>query len=527
LRGALKLILINSSPKNALKIFQPFLPIFVPVGIGCLIATLEQRGIPAKIVDEQIEDHVLELIDSHVKTMEPPYIFGFSVLTAAFKSSIVISKKLKELYPDSIILFGGVHPTAMPEEVLSFDHIDYVLKGEAESSLVEFYKCIKNGKDVRHIENLCYRDDNRIVENERVFLPEGMDLERYPFFPYHLFDPHRYDLGFVISSRGCPYQCIFCSNRITTGRKFRFRKPEAVVEEIDLLCHKYNKRYVLFLDDNFLVDKRRIYGLMEEIRKKGLDNKMTFNFQARGDNADSELLKEMFKTGFRSIFFGLETASEEIMKAIKKGETVAQCVEAVRMAKQIGFHVSATFIYGLPGETHRDRMDCVRLSRELRLDMIRYNNSTPYPGTELYEIAKKENRLHIQGLYENFVSVSTFIENPLKAIPFSYVPKGNTEEEIRRDILFSYFSFYLDIEKLKRIFTRPEQGVGWFNPGERLKEFVYKTPPLIFLGFMLCIKFLQLFYYSVVKKETAISLGFFLRVFEGLFFGKKIEKQKD
>jgi len=521
------LILINSSPKNALKIFQPFLPIFVPVGIGCLMGTLQQRGIQAKIVDEQIEDHVLDLINSHVKRMKPPYIFGFSVLTAALRSAILISKNLRELYPDSVILFGGVHPTAMPEEVLSFDHIDYVLKGEAESSLVEFYKCIKNGKDVRHIENLCYRDNNGIVQNKRVFLLKGLDLERHPLFPYDLFDPNRYDLGFVISSRGCPYQCIFCSNRITTGRRFRFRKAEAVVEEIDLLYHRYKKRYVLFLDDNFLVDKERIYELMEEIRKKGLDNKMTFNFQARGDNVDSELLKEMFKTGFRSIFFGLETASEEIMKAIKKGETVAQCMEAVKMAKKIGFHVSATFIYGLPGETHRDRMDCVRLSRELKLDMVRYNNSTPYPGTELYEIAKKENRLHVQGLYENFVSVSTFIENPLKTIPFSYVPKDNTEEEIRRDILFSYFNFYLNVEKLKQIFTRPEQGVGWFNTGERLKEIVCKAPPLIFLGFMLWIKFFQLFYYSVVKKETAISLGFFLKVFDGLLFGKKIQKHKD
>ena len=521
------MILINSSPQNALRIFQPFLPIFVPVGIGCLTGALEQEGIEAKIVDEQIEDHVLDLVNSHVKRMDPPYIFGFSVLTAAFKSSIAISKKLRELYPNSIILFGGVHPTAMAEEVLAFDHIDFVLKGEAERSLVEFYRCIKNRSGVKHIENLCYRENNRILENERVFFSEDVDLERSPLFPYHLFDPHRYDLGFVISSRGCPYKCIFCSNRITTGRKFRFRKAEAVVEEIDLLYHRYNKRYVLFLDDNFLVDKRRIYGLMEEMRKKGLDNKMTFNFQARGDNADYELLKEMYKTGFRSIFFGLETASEEIMKAIKKGETVAQCVEAVRMAKKIGFHVSATFIYGLPGETHRDRMECVRLSRDLKLDMVRYNNSTPYPGTELYEIAKKENRLHVQGLYENFVSVSTFIENPLKTIPFSYIPKDNTEEEIRRDILFSYFSFYLDIEKLRRIFTQPERGVGWFNTGERLKEFVYKTPSLIFLGLMLCIKFVQLFYYSVVKKETAISLGFFLKVFDGLFFGKKIEKQKD
>ena len=108
-------------------------------------------------------------------------------------------------------------------------------------------------------------------------------------------------------------------------------------------------------------------------------------------------------------------------------------------------------------------MDCVKLSKKLKLDMVRFNNATPYPGTELYEIAKIENRLNIQGVYENFVSVSTFIENPLRPIPFTYIPVGNTEAQIRRDLLFSYFSFYLDIEKIKSIFARPDKNLGWFN----------------------------------------------------------------
>ena len=90
--------------------------------------------------------------------------------------------------------------------------------------------------------------------------------------------------------------------------------------------------------------------------------------------------------------------------------------------------------------------------------MVRFNNATPYPGTELYEIAKSEKRLNVQGLWENFNSVSTFIENPFNRIPFSYVPQGNTEEEIRRDILFSYFSYYLDFKRLKKIFTSPDKG---------------------------------------------------------------------
>lgn len=134
-------------------------------------------------------------------------------------------------------------------------------------------------------------------------------------------------------------------------------------------------------------------------------------------------------------------------------------------------------------------------------------------------MAMKENRLNVQGMYENFNSVSTFIENPFKGIPFSYVPTNNTEAAIRRDILFSYFSFYIDLKRLKSVFARPDQGVGWFNAGERLKETLKKVPSLAVLSMMMLLKFGQLFYYSVIGRETRISMGFFLKIFKGLFVG--------
>jgi len=177
----------------------------------------------------------------------------------------------------------------------------------------------------------------------------------------------------------------------------------------------------------------------------------------------------------------------------------------VKLAKQIGFHVSATFIYGLPGETHKDRMDCLKLSKELKLDMVRYNNATPYPGTELYEMAKIEKRLKIKGLYDNFISVSTFIEPPFNQIPFSYVPAGNTEKQLRNDILYSYLSFYLNLNKVKSILTNPDKGVGWLNAGESSISLNKKLPVLFLLGLNIFLKFFKLF----------ISMG--LEKIEGLF----------
>mgnify|MGYP001578026504 CR=1 FL=1 len=505
------MILINSSSKNALKIFQPFLPIYVPVGIGCILGAAMRQGIKAYFVDEQVEDNILGLAAEYVKGMQKPYIFGFSVLTLSFKNAIIVSRELKRLYPDSIIVFGGAHPSALPEESLSYGHVDIVIRGEGERALLELYKHIKEGKDFTHLGSISYKKNNEIINN--ALTPIIEDIDSFPPFPYHLFTSKQYDLGFVVSSRGCPYKCIFCSNRITTGRKYRHYSSERIVSELETLNDKYKKNFILFLDDNFCVSKDRINNLIDLIKIKGLHRKMTFSFQARGDNVDYELLRDLFSAGFRSVFFGLETASERIMKVIKKEESVADCVRAVRMAKKIGFHVSATFIYGLPGESHSDRMNCVNLSNELELDMVRYNNATPYPGTELYEFAKKSGCLKVEGLYENFVSVSTFIENPFKKTPFSYVPQGASEAEIRRDILFSYFNFYLNLSRLKKIFAKPKQGAGWFNAGSDPLKIFKKLPGLFILGFMLFFKFCQLFYYMVIKKETATSLKSFFKVF--------------
>jgi len=505
------MILINSSPRDALKIFQPFLPISVPVGIGCLIAFLERQHIKARFIDQQVEDNVLGAIAEYVRGMRKPYIFGFSVLTAAFKMAILLSEELKSKYPDSIIVFGGIHPTALADEVLAYKHIDAVIRGEGENALVKFYKRVKGSQDFTSLDGLSYRDNGVIVHNR--ISPNQVNLDDLPDFPYHIFKSKRYDLGFVISSRGCPHRCIFCSNRVTTGKKYRYASAKKIVRDLNWVAGQYParkgvKKNVQFLDDNLLVNKERIYELLDEIKMNSFDKRFTFSFQARGDNVNYKLLKDLYGAGFKNIFFGLETASEKIMKFIKKDETVAQCVEAVKMAKDIGFYVSATFIYGLPGDTHNDRMDCLKLSKELKLDMVRYNNATPYPGTELYAIAKSENRIRIEGLFENFISVSTFIESPFNQIPFSYVPAGNSENEIRNDLLYSYFVFYLDFNKLKQIFTDSNKGAGWFNAGETAINLFKKIPALLLLGINISLKFYKLFLSMIIGRiDMKLSPG--------------------
>lgn len=505
------MILINSSPRNALKYFQPFIPVSVPVGIGFLISYAARHNIKIHCVDEQVEEDTLQRIITLTATLKKPYIFGFSVLTSTLSSALILSKQLKTLYPDSIIMFGGIHPTAEPDEILSHPHIDIVVKGEGEEPVVEFYNAVKNNKDYTQIHGISYKQGSEIIHNKRSLSHISLDDDTP--FPYYLFTNPKYELGFVMSSRGCPYDCIFCSNRITTGKQYRHRPTNIIIEELKTLNSEHGVTNVGFYDDNFLVNKPRIYNLVEQIKKNNLHKKMSFDFQARADNVDEPILEALRSASFNGIFFGIETADDNMMLTIKKGETVTDCINAVQLAKKYGFRVNATFIYALPGDSHEIRMKCIALTNMLQLDLVRFNNATPYPGTELFNIAKSQNRLYIKNTYDNFSAVSTFIEPPWSPTPFAYVPLGNTEAEIRRDILYSYFSFYLNLTRLKHVFTPGETNDKWFSIGKHIL-------PTLILSSILMLKFVQLFYYSTIKKETRISLKFFLSVFKGNLYIK-------
>ncbi len=482
------MILINSSSKSSLKIFHAFLPSFVPVASGWILALAQRHNIKVQFFDEHIEENLLEKIDLHVKKMDRPYIFGFSILTASFKNAVLLSENLKQRYPDSIILFGGVHPSALPEESLLLPQVDFVFRGEVDLVFADLYNTLKNRQDVSKIKGLSYKLDGKIIHNPAA--PIVTNLDELPDFPYHIFkNEKKYDFDFMATSRGCPYDCIFCSNRVVTGKNYRYKSTESVFAEIKKLYYEYNQRTIGFLDDNLLVNKNRIYELLKMIRASEMNNKIVFGFQTRADNVDEKILTEMFNTGFKTIFFGIESANDRLLKIIKKGEKLEEIEHAVKMAKKIGFHVYSTFIYGLPTETHADRMACVQLSRRLKIDTVRFNNATPYPGTELYRIAKKEGRLNVIGLYENFLSVSTLIENPFAPIPFSYVPEGSSESEIRKDILLSYLYTYLNFDILKRIFLRPDSSIGKIGRAERIAFVIRKIPAAIVLISLLVVKF--------------------------------------
>jgi len=490
------MILINPQFDRIKKlgIFSRYVPISLPIGIGTLAGYLLSKNKKAKILDDQITPINEQVLKEYIRDLSPPYIFGISCFTAGINRGYQIAQLIKKQFPDSYVIMGGIHPTVLPEEVLNSGYVDMVVRREGDETIILLYQALKNGEDFTKILGISYKDeDNQIVHNPDA--PLFADLNLLPPFPYHLFESHldKYNLGFVLSSRGCPYDCIFCSQRQISGRWYRSTKPERVIEELDLLINKYKQKDISFFDDNFVVNKERTKKLCDLIYQNNFHKKAIFACQTRGDAIDEEILEYLKKAGFTTIAFGLETGSERLMKLINKGETVQQNIEAVKMAKKYGFKIMGAFIYGLPTETKQERKLAYQLTKDLDLDLIRFNNATPYPGTELYRIALEEDRLTPGKNWENLNACGTFVEGPFSQAPLAYCPKTTTEEELRRDILRANFFFWLRPKRIFRILREGTVLGGWLALPEKWyfkpKEWYYLSK----LGLRVILSFLKVF----------------------------------
>ncbi len=494
------MIFINTCPDYLDREHVAFNPAYIPIGIGYLIEILKINGITSHCIDQQIDSNVLKSIRKLTPQLSSPYIFGFSVMTGAYKNAINLSLKIKSIYPDSVIIFGGIHPTALPQEVLENKHIDIVVRGEGENIITELYNCVKNKRSFNHIDNISYVKNGGVFHNKQVLIN---DINELPIFPYSLFKSKKYDLGFTMSSRGCPYDCVFCSSKIMNHGRLRCRSTEIIIQELTNLYSQHNLKHVFFIDENFLANHKRVIELVEAIKNSEFYNKMFFSFLARGDNISDDILKLLYGAGFRTVFIGIETASERLMKIINKGETTKQVLDAIELAKNNGFLVATTFIFGLPEETKADRMISINLIKTINVDFIKINNAVPYPGTNLFNIAKKEKSLFVKGMYENFYSMSILLQNPFKKNNFPYLPVQNSEICIRRDIFKAYSAFYLNPKRFKNHFSK----VSVFTSlGYSFAYIFYVAPKIIITMLIVLVNIFGFFIKYIFHKPSKCTI---------------------
>ncbi len=443
-----RILLINPVyNKEILGPFAKYITSQLPLSLGFIAGYVEARhpDIEIRILDEQLAQLTDEEYREYLREFSPD-IVGFSVLTLVAERAYHIAQFIKDNFPSVCIVMGGVHVTLVPEEPIKKRIADFVVRNEGEETISELIESINGRKtDYGHIAGLSFVKNGKVVNNpER---PLIRNLDDLPPFPYHFFskDIEKYQFGNMLTGRGCPYRCIFCSQRSIAGSVYRTRSPRKVIEEMKTLVYTYNQRWIFFNNDNFIVNKKETIELCELISKERFPSDLKLGMNARGDSVNDEVLTALKKAHFTTILFGLETGSERIMKLIKKGETVKRIEEGVRLAKAHGFITSGQFIIGFPSETNAETWETIKHALRLPLDYTRFNLLVPYPGSEIYEIMKKE-ELHKEHDWSNYASHSGLTG---ETIP--YVPKGRTARELLFLQWFGNLCFFLRFKQLTHL----------------------------------------------------------------------------
>lgn len=432
------------------KYLEPLVFNSIPISLGFLAGYLERKNIKVKIIDEQVEHLSYELIKNELLGSDRPQIVGISVLTSAYKRACQIAEMIKKINIDTTIVIGGIHPSATVEECLKEPFFDIVVRGEGEETLYEVVNVLTCGGDLSSVAGISYKRNNNIIHNP--YRPLISDLDDIPPFPYHLFEDNlnNYkEFGIIISSRGCPYRCIFCSSRVISQNKYRTHSIERVIRDIDLSINKYKQKRISFLDDNILSDTKRFFKIVDSILERNFHKKAKFYICARGKDITDELCNKLKAANFE-VAINFETGTNRMLKFIKKDETIEENEAAVLTAKRYGINITSVFIFGFPTETMVDRKAAIRISRTLPIDSVRFNIAVPYPGTELYNIAKMNNQLNIKGKYENF-SVQYYLEND--DLPYNL--PAEEKQKVIFDVFWANLSFYLrPVILIKNLFKK-------------------------------------------------------------------------
>jgi len=345
---------------------------------------------------------------------------------------------VKSIHSEIKVVFGGVQATLFPEEQLSHLSVDVVVMGEGEIPFLQLLSAWTDGTSIEEIGSIAYRGaDGEIVKNTRLqVIPSLDDL---PFPALHLFPMKQYHSSaqlrgkrtlHIMTSRGCPYNCSYCSGDLIFGRTFRFRSPEKVMEDIHRLVNEFGVDSIQFYDETFTVDRDRVYALCDALDKSGLN--IPWACFTRVDLVDREILTRMRDSGCYQIFFGVETGVPRLLKMIRKGTTLDQARKAFALTRELGIETVASFMLTLPGETYDDTLESIRFGIELDPDYVYWLTFVPYPGNDLTEIARQSGHI----INDDATTYNVFNE-------IIYVPEGRDPDEIRQTVARAYRQFYL------------------------------------------------------------------------------------
>lgn len=422
-----------------------------PLGLASIAAVLERQGYHVTLLDA----NAMNLPVSRIPTLtEQADVIGITAMTPSINSAMEIAGLMKRQRGNRPVILGGAHGTLLPEETLqTAPGIDVVVRGEGEQTIVELMVALREDKGLEAIGGISYRAPEGIRHNE----PQAdcVDLDQLPFPAYHLLKDYRYHphpphgiarpFMALVTSRGCPYRCAYCSKPIF-GTRFNGRSPELVLDELTYLVRDQGTREIAFYDDVFTLNKKRTTAICQGIIERGLSFHWTC--ETRVNLVDQELLNLMKQAGCFAVAYGIESASPDILKLLHKDISVQQVIDAVKMTRIAGLEAIGYFMVGSPGETPATIRETIALSKRVNLDFAQYSITMPFPSTELYDLYVQQGFHHVD--WKHFVYAGKSQESsPV------FESASLSRQDINRWVARAYRSFYLRpgyfFQRLRRV----------------------------------------------------------------------------
>ena len=372
-----------------------------PLGILYLASALNKWAdfeYSIKVVDAYTFGHSSNDVKNIITDFKPDVV-GVSAVTILIHDAQYICSLAKEISPDIITVIGGPHASTIPTDVVQHKDTDIAVIGEGEIIFLELCRAIYNQEEYQSVSGIAYQNNGNIIVNDKIPPIDNLDeipfpnLSLVPDLEHYNPMPHWGKSGHfstMITSRGCPYDCSFCSVTVDQGQKYRYRSPENIVEEIVDLHKKYMVTEVSFRDGTFTTNKKRVEELCNLMIKEKLNVEWSCN--VRANELDPELLLLMKKAGCNFVFYGIEQGNSELLWKHKKlrKEKVS---EAARWVREAGIDVQGYFIMGMPEEDMSTLQETIDFAKSLPLNSAVFTILTPLPGTKVYDFCKQKELL--------------------------------------------------------------------------------------------------------------------------------------
>jgi len=457
------LLIYIEEPKDVYGRYSDVGSYLPPLGLATIAAILERDSHKIKIIDNSVMRWHIPQIIQKVAEFNPDCV-GFSATTPMLPFTKKVAKGIKERLKEIQLVIGGSGITADKKTIWD-SVIDYGVYGEGDYTFLELITNLDQKRKVDNIRGIILNTDVQRINPPRASIE---NLDELPIPAYHLLpklknyriDPDRsidFPIGTIVTSRGCPYNCIFCDHS-TFSRKFRAHSAERVVDEMKLLVNKFGVKEIDFEDDLFIFDKQRVIKICRLLKKEKF--KVKWQCTARANLIDEELVKEMASAGCWLVSIGIESGSQRILNLIKKGITIEQIIKSVMLMDKYGIKVRGYFMINNLSETKEEMAASLKLALSLPLHTIFVCITTPFPNTELWNIAKNYGSFN-----KDMNNIELFSDNP------NFITYGFTKEEI---IDFNK-KFYI------KFFFRPKQILKYFfwimtlPPRQSFKLFRYYT----------------------------------------------------